>query len=78
MSPVAMLLTGFTVAQIDLKKTLSKLSVYWVSVLRLAVYPLAAIGVFVLIRLTGLSLPDSYVICAICALACSGLRTLDR
>ena len=77
MSPVAMLLTGFTVAQIDLKKTLSKLSVYWVSVLRLAVYPLAAIGVFVLIRLTGLDLPDSYVICAICALAMPlGLNTI--
>jgi predicted permease len=77
MSPVAMLLTGFTVAQIDLKKTLSKLSVYWVSVLRLAVFPLAAIGIFVLIRLTGLDLPDSYVICAVCALAMPlGLNTI--
>jgi predicted permease len=31
MSPIAMLLTGFTVAEIDIKKTLSKLSVYTIS-----------------------------------------------
>lgn len=77
MSPVAMLLTGFTVAEIDLKKTLTKLSVYWVSILRLAVYPLIAIGAFALIKLTGLTIPDSYVICAVCSIAMPlGLNTI--
>ena len=77
MSPVAMLLTGFTVAQIDLKKALTKLSIYWVSILRLVIYPIAAIGIFAIIRVTGLTLPDSYVICAVCSIAMPlGLNTI--
>ena len=77
MSPVAMLLTGFTIAQIDLRKTLSKLSVYWVSLIRLIIYPLVAIGIFWLIGLTSLDIPDSYVICAVCSIAMPlGLNTI--
>ncbi|MBQ8817808.1 MAG: AEC family transporter [Clostridia bacterium] len=74
MSPIAMLLTGFTVAEIDIKKTLSKLSVYTISVLRLIVYPLIAIGIFAIIPL---DIPDSYVICAVCSIAMPlGLNTI--
>ena len=74
MSPIAMLLTGFTVAEIDIKKTLSKLSVYTISVLRLIVYPLIAIGIFAIIPL---DIPDSYVICAVCSIAMTlGLNTI--
>lgn len=74
MSPIAMLLTGFTVAELDIKKTLSKVSVYIVSVLRLLVYPLAAIAVFALLPF---DIPDSYVICAVCSIAMPlGLNTI--
>ena len=74
MSPIAMLLTGFTVAEIDIKKTLSKLSVYTISVLRLIVYPIIAIGIFAIIPL---DIPDSYVICAVCSIAMPlGLNTI--
>ena len=66
MSPVAMLLTGMTIAEINLKKTLSKISIYFVSVLRLLVYPLIGLAVFALIPA---NIPDSYIVCAICALA---------
>lgn len=74
MSPVAMLLTGITVASIDFKKTFSRVNVYIVSVLRLLVYPLAAIAVFALIPV---DIPASYVICAVCSLAMPlGLNTI--
>lgn len=74
MSPVAMLLTGFTVAEIDLKKTLSKVSVYILSALRLIVYPLIGIACFAVIPL---DIPSSYVICAVCSLAMPlGLNTV--
>lgn len=74
MSPIAMLLTGFTVAEIDLKKTLSQVSVYVVSILRLIVYPLMAIGIFAILPI---DVPNSYVICAVCSIAMPlGLNTI--
>ncbi len=73
MSPIAMLLTGITVAAIDLKSTLKNASIYAVSFLRLIVFPLLAIGVFALIP----GLPDSFVICAVCSIAMPlGLNTI--
>ncbi len=74
MSPIAMLLTGFTIAEIDIKKTISKLSVYIVSLIRLIVYPLIGIALFAIIPV---DIPDSYVICAICSIAMPlGLNTI--
>ncbi len=74
MSPIAMLLTGFTVAEIDLKKTLSQVSVYVVSILRLTVYPIIAICIFAVIPI---DIPSSYVICAVCSIAMPlGLNTI--
>ena len=66
MSPIAMLLTGMTIAEIDLKKTMSKISIYFISIIRLLVYPLIGLAVFALVPA---NIPDSYVVCAICALA---------
>ena len=66
MSPIAMLLTGMTIAEMDVKKTLSKISIYFVSILRLLVYPLVGLAIFALVPA---NIPDSYVVCAICALA---------
>ena len=74
MSPVAMILTGFTVAELDIKKTLKNVSVYVVSVIRLIVYPLIGIALFAIIPF---DIPASYVICAICSLAMPlGLNTI--
>lgn len=42
-TPVAMLLLGYYLANIDLKKTLTKPSIYTVSLLRLVVFPVFAI-----------------------------------
>lgn len=72
MSPIAMLLTGMTIAKINLKAALTNLSIYVVSVLRLLVIPIAAIGALCF-------LPISYglALCTVCALAMPlGLNTI--
>ena len=72
MSPVAMLLTGMTVARFRLKDVLTIKSVYLVSALRLLVYP----GLFLVVNLF-VSLPETFAVCAICALAMPlGLNTI--
>lgn len=72
MSPIAMLLTGITIAQIDLIKTFKNLSVYFVSVLRLLVFPLVAILV-----LKFLPLDYGLALCTVCSLAMPlGLNTI--
>jgi len=72
MSPIAMLLTGMTIAKIDIKKALTNVSVYAVSLIRLVAIP----GVF-LILLRFLPLPASIELCIICFLAMPlGLNTI--
>jgi predicted permease len=64
MSPVAMLLTGMTIAKIDLKKAFSNVPVYFASLVRLVVPPVAAILVLGFVKLAyGLAL------CIVCNLA---------
>jgi len=64
MSPIAMLLTGITVASIDLFKMLRAWNIYVITALRLLVFPLVGLGIFAL-----LPLPETYVVCAFCSLA---------
>ena len=72
MSPIAMLLTGITVAKMDLKKILSIKSIYAVSLVRLILFPVAAIGLFFLFPAQ-----QSLVVCTICSLAMPlGLNTI--
>lgn len=72
MSPVAMLLTGITIAKMDLKKVLSIKSMYVVSLVRLILFPMLFIGLFSLV-----SAPESIVACTVCALAMPlGLNTI--
>lgn len=72
MSPVAMLLTGMTVAKMDFKKVLSDKSIYAVTAIRLLLIPLAAIAVFYF-----LPIPKMFFICAVCSLAMPlGLNTI--
>lgn len=72
MSPVAMLLTGITVAGIKFRDAFTNISIYAVSLIRLLVIPLAFVGIFAL-----LPLPRDFVVCAICSLAMPlGLNTI--
>ena len=50
MSPIAMIMTGITFAFIDIKKVLANVSIYFVTVLRLIVYPLVFGGIALLVR----------------------------
>ncbi len=72
MSPVAMLLTGMTIAKIDIKKVLKVKSIYVVSLLRLIVYPLLFIGFLMLVPMN-----KTFAICAVASLAMPlGLNTI--
>ncbi len=72
MSPIAMMLTGITIANMDVKKVLSIKSIYVVSIIRLLVFPLIFIGVFKLLPMS-----QNIVVCTICSLAMPlGLSTL--
>ena len=72
MSPVAMLLTGMTIAKIDLRKTFTNLSIYTVSFIRLILIPLLSIGAIMLLKL-----PYELALCTVCALAMPlGLNTV--
>ncbi len=73
MSPLAMLLTGITLAFIDLKKTFTTASIYVVSAFRLLVFP----GAFILIaKLLGFA-DGTLFLCALCTLAMPlGLSTI--
>lgn len=73
MSPLAMLLTGITLAFIDLKKTFTTVSIYVVSAFRLLVFP----GAFILLaKLFGFA-EGTLFLCALCTLAMPlGLSTI--
>ena len=78
MSPVAMILTGITVANIDFKKTFTNLSIYGVTAVRLVVLPiLFLLALRFLPPLLGLSVPENIFVCAIASLAMPlGLNTV--
>lgn len=72
MSPVAMLLTGVTVAKISLKSIIKDRIIYMTTAIRLLLIPLAFIGVFALWNPS-----DTIVICTVCSLAMPlGLGTI--
>jgi len=72
MSPVAMLMTGVTVAKIDLKSVFKDYTIYLVSAIRLLLLPLVFIGIFALWNLN-----DTVEICTVCSLAMPlGLGTI--
>lgn len=72
MSPVAMLLTGMTIAQFNLREVLKIKGVYLVTALRLLVFPLLFLGGMFL-----LPMPETFAICAVCSLAMPlGLNTI--
>ena len=64
MSPLAMLLTGITIATVDIKAGFKSLSTWLSCALRLIVIPLVALLLFKF-----LPLPTDYLVCAFCTLA---------
>jgi predicted permease len=64
MSPLAMLLTGMTIAKINLKKAFTNVPVYLASLVRLVVIPCAAIGLLMLCKLE-----YALALCVVCNLA---------
>ncbi|MBQ7045825.1 MAG: AEC family transporter [Clostridia bacterium] len=72
MSPLAMLLTGITIAKINLKTTFKNIEIYKVTFLRLIVIPVIAIAVLMLVKL-----PYEIALCTMCALSMPlGLNTI--
>lgn len=72
MSPIAMLLTGMTIAQFHLREILRIRSVYLVTFLRLVLFP----ALFLLAALL-LPMPKTFATCAVCSLAMPlGLNTI--
>lgn len=78
MSPVGMVITGIIFAEIDIKKIFSDWSIYFVSALRLLLFPALFAGLYVLItEVFGLILPNYYKILMVCAWAMPlGLNTI--
>lgn len=78
MSPIAMIVTGITFAHIKIRRVLSDLGIYIVSLLRLAVFPLLFSGLFLLVtRLFSWTPPAYYLVCLVCSLAMPlGLNTV--
>ncbi len=73
MSPVAMLLTGITVAKMDFRKTFADVGIYLSSFLRLIVLPVVTIFAFSLLDFV----PGTAVTCAVCAMSMPlGLNTI--
>lgn len=72
MSPVAMLLTGITVSQINLKNTFTDIGIYVVSIIRLIVLPLTFVAVSYFIPIS-----KTIYLCTLCTLAMPlGLNTI--
>lgn len=72
MSPIAMLLTGMTIAQINLKATFKNISIYIASAVRLLVIPIIAILILKYIPIS-----NGLAVCTICSLAMPlGLNTI--
>lgn len=75
MSPIAMLLTGMTVAAISLKKVFTNVGVWAVTFVRLAIFPLIFIGIIAILPIPK-SL-DTFVLCTVCSLSMPlGLNTI--
>ncbi len=74
MSPVAMLITGITIAKIDMKSVIKIKSIYVVTAIRLLVIPLIFIGLYYLFRL---QIPKTFLVCAVASLSMPlGLNTI--
>lgn len=76
-TPLAMMVAGFSVAQADLRKMFAKLRIYYVSAVKLILFPLCTIPLLLLLRLpTDVSMP--ILIAAACPTATTGTMMAIR
>ncbi len=76
MSPIAMILTGMTIAQSDLWKMVTKWQTYVLSAVRLLVFPTIFILIFALLPQNEI-ITETFLICALASLAMPlGLNTI--
>ena len=77
MSPIAMIMTGITFAFIDIRKVLSDASIYFVTALRLVVFPLAFGGIAWLVNRYVIAFDPTVFNCFVISLAMPlGLNTI--
>ncbi len=77
MSPIAMIMTGITFAFIDIKKVLTNVSIYVVTVLRLIAFPLVFGGIALLVKKYVIAFDDAIFKCFVISLAMPlGLNTI--
>jgi predicted permease len=67
MSPIAMLLTGITIAKIDLWELVKKWRIYLISFIKLIMYPLLFIAVFAFVP-KGAFFSNTLLTCAFCVM----------
>lgn len=68
MSPIAMILTGITLGQLDLLALIKRWTLYVGSIIKVLVYPLIMLGIIALLNLlpTSLFINDVFFKCALC------------
>ena len=77
MSPIAMLMTGITFAYVDFGKVLGTKSLYFVTALRLLVFPLVIGGAAFLVKSFIIDIPDTIYVSLICSVSMPlGLNTV--
>lgn len=78
MSPIAMIITGITFANMDIKKVLGNKGLYFITFVRLIVLPLVFGGIYTLgVKLFSLDIPAYYFVCMLCSQAMPlGLNTV--
>ncbi len=78
MSPIAMIITGITFANMDIKKVLGNKGLYFITFVRLVVLPLVFGGIYTLgVKLFSLDIPAYYFVCMLCSQAMPlGLNTV--
>ena len=76
-TPLAMMVAGFSVAQADLRKMFAKLRIYYVSAVKLILFPICTIPLLLLLRLpTDVAMP--ILIAAACPSATTGTMMAIR
>ena len=78
MSPIAMIITGITVAKFNILKYMKKVWVYSVSLIRLILFPIIYLGICILIiHMKHPIVPDAVLKCGMCMVAMPmGLNTI--
>ncbi len=71
-TPLAMLVAGITIAQTDIRKLLVKLRIYYISIVKLLLIPIAMLVVFRLFKL-----PNIILLTSVLAAACPTAATVN-